>query len=178
MRARSCASAKASFTMRWQSSNVPRTENERTLPPQQVSCRSWVGETSPLGNSTDTPTPGRLWNAAATAPPVSPDVATRICSCGSFGPRARPMQAARKRAPKSLNAAVGPWNSSSTLSRSSPVSGTRGAGKLKASFVMSGSFGSRRSPATNGAMKRAPMRGRSAASPNASTAARGHSAGR
>ena len=48
------------------------------------------------------------------------------------GMRAR--LAARKRAPKSLNAAVGPWNSSSTSQRSGLADTARsGAGKLKAS---------------------------------------------
>jgi hypothetical protein len=53
--------------------------------------------------------PLRLWKAAATAPPVSPDVATRIFS-GRMAPRRRACVsvAARNRAPKSLNAAVGP----------------------------------------------------------------------
>ena len=44
------ASANADLTIRWQSSNVPRTASERTLPPQQVSPdASWVGETESLG---------------------------------------------------------------------------------------------------------------------------------
>src|SRR2546430_7478285 len=58
-RAPSSSSRNACFTRRWQSSKVPRTASDLTLPPQQVSWRSWVGDTSPLGNSTATSTPGR-----------------------------------------------------------------------------------------------------------------------
>jgi hypothetical protein len=62
----------------------------------------------------------------------------------------RRMQAARNRAPKSLKAAVGPWNSSSTKSPRSR-SGTSGAGKVNASASIAGSSLSRRSPAKKGA---------------------------
>src|SRR5207248_7356939 len=86
-RAPSSSSRNACFTRRWQSSKVPRTASDLTLPPQQVSWRSWVGDTSPLGNSTATSTPGRSWKAAATAPPVSPEVATRMVSARSPPPR-------------------------------------------------------------------------------------------
>ena len=60
--------------------SVPCTRYDSTLPPQQVSWRSCVGDTRPFGNSTETSMPGRRWNAAATAPPVSPEVATRMFS--------------------------------------------------------------------------------------------------
>lgn len=39
-RLRSEASAKASLTIRWQSSNVPLTSSAVTLPPRVVSCCS------------------------------------------------------------------------------------------------------------------------------------------
>src|SRR2546421_12791679 len=129
-RALSCSSRNACFTRRWQSSNVPRTLSDLTLPPQQVSWRSWVGDTSPLGYSTTTSTPGRSWKAAATAPPVSPEVATRSVSARSPPPHRRAKQAARKRAPKSLNAAVGPSDSSSTASPPCPGRATRGGGEV------------------------------------------------
>ena len=73
----------------------------------------------------------RSAKAAATAPPVSPEVATIIVR----RPDMRATHAARKRAPTSLNAAVGPWKSSSTavsLLRKFSVTG-----KLNASSQMS-----------------------------------------
>ena len=75
-----CVLDRTSFTMRWQSSNVPRTASDVTLPPQHVNCLSWRGETRPSGKRSVTRMPGRWWKAAATAPPVSPEVATRISS--------------------------------------------------------------------------------------------------
>ena len=59
------------------------------------------------------------------------------------------MQRARKRAPKSLNAAVGPWNSSSTQVSSS-ASGFSGSGKSKASLQIVPSSPASASPAKNG----------------------------
>ena len=53
--------------MRWQSSNVPRTANVRTLPPQHASCCACRSETLPCGYSTATSTHGLPCNAAATA---------------------------------------------------------------------------------------------------------------
>ena len=64
--------------------------------------------------------------------------------------RMRASDAARNRAPKSLNAAVGPWNSSSTDSLPASATGTSGAGKSKASRTMSPISGATGSPATNG----------------------------
>ncbi len=59
-----------------------------------------------------------LWNADATAPPVSPDVATSMVRgldglswWASFFTR-YDMRRAMNLAPKSLNARVGPWKSS------------------------------------------------------------------
>ena len=46
-RRRARGSRNASLTMRWQSSNVPRTANVRTLSPQHASCCACRGETSP-----------------------------------------------------------------------------------------------------------------------------------
>src|SRR5690606_34636901 len=58
----------------------------------------------------------------------------------------------RNRAPTSLNAAVGPWKSSSTASLPSmPRSGFNGTGKSSASRQISGSAPSRGEPAKNGA---------------------------
>src|SRR5690606_25847265 len=100
--------------------------------------------------STTTRRPGWPWNAAATAAPVSPEVATRMVSGRSAPRRMRARQAARKRAPTSLNAAVGPWNSSSTWSPG-VASGTSGTGKSSASAQIAASSGSSASPAKNGA---------------------------
>src|SRR5690606_14908066 len=98
--------------------------------------------------------PRRPWNAAATAPPVSPDVATRIVTgraeSSPTSGSARSIRAARKRAPTSLNAAVGPWNSSSTASLPS-TSGFSGTGKFNASRQIAGSSRSSGEPAKNGA---------------------------
>src|SRR6266480_876607 len=176
-RAPSSPSRNACFTRRWQSSKVPRTASDLTLPPQQVSWRSWVGDTSPLGYSTATSTPGRSWKAAATAPPVSPEVATRMVSARSPRPRRRAKQAARKRAPKSLNAAVGPWNSSSTESLLCPGRATSGAGKLNASEASGANSGASGSPATNGASSRTATLARSSAPSNCGGASRGQPTG-
>src|SRR5690625_7409696 len=59
------------------------------------------------------------------------------------------MQAARKRAPKSLNAAVGPWNSSSRPALAQG-SGVTGAGKVNASAQISGNASRNGSPAKKG----------------------------
>jgi len=150
--ARSAGSAMAAFTSRWQSSNAPRTAKARTFPPHAVNCFSCRGDTIPAGYSTATSTPGRPWNAAATAPPVSPDVATRMVSGRASPPRRRNMSAARKRAPTSLNAAVGPWKSSSTVVW--PGRSRSGTAKVNASRQMSPSAGASSSPAKNGSSSR------------------------
>ena len=68
----------------------------------------------------------------------------------------RSSDAARNRAPKSLKAAVGPWNSSSTDSGpGAPATSTSGAGKLNASRVIAGSCADNASPSANGAMQAA-----------------------
>ena len=69
------------------------------------------------------------------------------------GMRAR--LAARKRAPKSLKAAVGPWNSSSTRRRPVVPSGFSGAGKLKASARSPASCAASASPFREDRMQRA-----------------------
>ena len=107
----------AALTIRWQSSKRPRTARLATLPPQQVSCRSCVGDTRPFGYSTATSMPLWPWKAAATAPPVSPEVATRIFS-GRMAPR-RSARQHRSQKPRAevLERGGGPWNSSSTCRR-------------------------------------------------------------
>src|SRR5690606_23203770 len=146
----SSASLSARLTRAWQSSNEPATRSAETLSPKQPSWCAWRGETRPSGYSTTTRSPGWPWNAAATAAPVSPEVATRMVSGRSAPRRMRARQAARKRAPMSLNAAVGPWNSSSTWSFG-VASGSSGTGKSKASAQIAGSSASSASPAKNGA---------------------------
>ena len=146
----SSASLSARFTRAWQSSNEPATRSAVMLSPKQPNWCACRGETRPSGYSTITRSPGWRWNAAATAAPVSPDVATRIVSGLASLRRTRAMLAARKRAPKSLKAAVGPWNNSSTWSAGVP-SARSGAGKSNASRQIDPSSPSRASPAKNGA---------------------------
>ena len=109
---RSSASANMALTSRWQSSNAPATRRAWTLPPRLANCFSCSALTRPSGYSTTTDTPGVSCRPAATAPPVSPDVATSTTSSRSAPRLNWPSTAARKRAPMSLNASVGPWNSS------------------------------------------------------------------
>src|SRR5690606_14725209 len=150
----SSASLSARLTSAWQSSNEPATRSALTLSPKQPNWCAWRGDTRPSGYSTTTRRPGWPWNAAATAAPVSPDVATRMVS-GCVCPwRIRASVAARKRAPTSLNAAVGPWNSSSTWSPG-VASGFSGTGKSSASAQMAGSAGASASPSKNGASSEA-----------------------
>ena len=91
--------------------------------------------------------PATPWNACATAPPVSPEVAT---STTSRWWRSRPNQAisrAINRAPKSLKASVGPWNNSST--EIPGATGTSGTGKSRASsHIRSSSGGGTAPPST------------------------------
>ena len=124
--------------------------------------------------------PGRPWNAAATAPPVSPEVATRIVSgfpdlCGR-----RANAAARKHAPTSLNAAVGPWKSSSTAASSplpSGVSGVSGTGKLNASATIASSSGASASPAKKGCSRRRAVSGSVVAASKSAVLNAGNSTG-
>ena len=53
------ASTKASLTSRWQSSKVPWMRSDVTFSPQQVSCCSWRGLTSPRGYRMTTRAQGR-----------------------------------------------------------------------------------------------------------------------
>ena len=89
--ARSASSDSACLARRWQSSKLPSTRNVRTLSPQHPRPCAWRGETRPSGYRITTSKPGRRWNAAATAAPVSPEVATRIVVGGRIG-RAQPRQ--------------------------------------------------------------------------------------
>src|SRR3954462_4321415 len=107
-RADNSGSRNAALTIRWQSSKVPTTAKVRTFSPQQDSCCAWRAETRFFGYSSTTSAHGRRWNAAATAPPVSPDVATSTVSGPAAGAHNRSREAARNLAPKSLNAQVGP----------------------------------------------------------------------
>ena len=84
--------------MCWQSSKLPSTRNARMLSPKQPSWWAWRGDTRPSGYRIATRKPGRPWKAAATAAPVSPEVATTIVNGVSpRGSAAR--QPARKAAP-------------------------------------------------------------------------------
>ena len=107
----SAGSAKACFTIAWQSSNLPSIATVRTLSCSVVISLRWLTLTSAIGNSTMTRTPGILWNAWATAAPVSPLVAVRMVTCRSSSRKNRPNIRAIICAAKSLNDAVGPWSS-------------------------------------------------------------------
>jgi hypothetical protein len=86
------------------------------------------------------------------------------------------MHAARKRAPKSLNAALGPWNSSSSaLGPPASGSGDSVQGKSNASRTMSGSDGASASPSKYGASVATAAPCRSSGTPATST--RGTSSG-
>ena len=111
---RSSLSVNAVFTSFWQSSKVPFTLRARTFPSKVESCFSWSGEIFPSGYKIVTSSPGTLWNALPTAEPVSPDVATRMWRGLSSLRLKYDITRAIKRAPKSLNAHVGPWKSSRT----------------------------------------------------------------
>ena len=54
-------SAKARFTIAWQSSNLPVTAKVVTFPPSVVICLRWRAETSSIGNSTTEWTRGTPW---------------------------------------------------------------------------------------------------------------------
>ena len=111
-------SAKARFTIAWQSSNLPSIATVRTLSLSVVISLRWLSLTSAIGNSTMTRTPGMLWNACATAEPVSPLVAVRMVTCWPSSRRNRPNIRAIICAAKSLNDAVGPWSSRIRKTRS------------------------------------------------------------
>ena len=81
-----------------------------------------------------------MLKAEATAPPVSPEVATSIVvNEDSFLLFTNSdIVEARKRAPKSLKAAVGPWNNSRTEYSTSPsLYSFETTGKLKAWLTIS-----------------------------------------
>ena len=95
-----------------------------------------MGLTLPLGYSTNTCTPSTSRKPLATAEPVSPLVATSTLT--SPLPSAPPALfekcasiLAMKRAPTSLNASVGPWNSSNA--QMSPPTLTTGQSKASVS---------------------------------------------
>ena len=116
--ARSAGSAKACFTIAWQSSNFPSTATVRTLSLRVVISLRWLRLTSASGKRTITRIPGMLWNACATAAPVSPLVAVRMVNCRPSSCKKRPISRAIMRAAKSLKDAVGPWSSRITTTRS------------------------------------------------------------
>jgi hypothetical protein len=121
----SAGSRKASLTSRWQSSKLPSTANACTPSRAAVSWARWTGLTPSRGKSTTTSRPSTPAMPAATAPPVSPEVATSTRARRRWRARARAHQRPRVRAATSLKARVGPWNSSSRkVASSSRRSGT------------------------------------------------------
>jgi hypothetical protein len=76
---RSTWSAKAFFTIAWQSSKVPATATQETFfSGAAVMNRRCTSEMRPSGKSATTLTFSRPRNASTAAPPVSPDVAQRM----------------------------------------------------------------------------------------------------
>ena len=80
--------------------------------PRLVICFSWISLTFLLGYSITTLTSLTPRKPLATAAPVSPEVATNTVTLFVLPLLKYSKQRAIKRAPTSLNAMVGPWNSS------------------------------------------------------------------
>lgn len=76
--------------------------------PKVVNCFSWIVLTFQLGYKITTRTPFTPKNPLATAPPVSPEVATKTVTSFELFALKYPKHRAIKRAPTSLNAIVGP----------------------------------------------------------------------
>ncbi len=140
------------MTIFWQSSNEPLTSYASTLPPQLVSCARCLSATLPFGNRTFTERFSLPKKADATAPPVSPLVATRIVFFSPLFLSSLSIVHARNLAPKSLNALVGPKISSIYKYLSFEV--WKGRGKEKASRHISSNSSSSSSPSKNGFMAR------------------------
>ena len=81
-----------------------------------VICRRWTGETRPSGCSMAMRTLRLPAKARTAAAPVSPEVAPTMVMRSSRRSRTRSNIRARSCIAKSLNASVGPWNSSSSHS--------------------------------------------------------------
>ena len=76
--------------------------------PSVVSCFSWISLTFPLGYKITTSTPLTPKKPLATAPPVSPDVATKTVTFLELYLLKYAKHLAINRAPTSLKAIVGP----------------------------------------------------------------------
>ena len=74
--------------MRWQSSKLPATRNAATLSPKRRAGAPGAARLGRRGTGSTTRKPGRRWKAAATAAPVSPEVATSTV-LGRAGPARR-----------------------------------------------------------------------------------------
>jgi hypothetical protein len=98
------------LTMSWQSSNMPSTSSALMFCPSVVNCRSWMSPLSPMGrdNHLDTFYTRNRWQRRH----LYLQVATRTVFLLSFFITVKIPQATRHKAPTSLNAMVGPWNSS------------------------------------------------------------------
>ena len=102
-------SEKAILTNFWQSSNVPLTSIDFTFFWTLVNCSSWISVTLLEGYKITTFIPSTPEKPFATAPPVSPEVATKIVNLFWFKME---KDLAKNLAAKSLKARVGPWNNS------------------------------------------------------------------
>jgi hypothetical protein len=132
-RSRVPGSAKSALTRSWQSSKLPSIATLWTLGASTVViCRRWTSDTRPAGCSTTTSSDGRPTQAAMAAEPVSPEVATTIVARSDRRASSASNILPTSCSATSLNASVGPWNSSSTWSPgSTSTSGsTSGASKV------------------------------------------------
>src|SRR6266404_4861305 len=116
--------------------------------PSVVNCFSCASLMRFEGYRITTRIPGTLKNPCATALPVSPEVATNTVNCRSSPRTKYPISRAMNRAPKSLNASVGPWNSSRMCSPGD--SETIFTGKLIASLTICHNNSSGTSGVANG----------------------------
>ena len=108
-------SESASFRIAWQSSNVPATATQRTLSSAAVVMnRRCTSEMRPSGNMATMRVLARPRNASTAAPPVSPEVATRMVWLRFSLPSTWSDSRARSCMATSLKARLGPWNSSAT----------------------------------------------------------------
>ena len=105
------------FTPVWASSKLPLMPQEQTLPPSWVTIWAFCTADTPFsGKNTMIFVPGTSWKPSRAALPVSPEVAVRITISSSMSsmPRALVMSCGSMESATSLNADVGPRNSSST----------------------------------------------------------------
>ena len=127
--ARKSASANIAFTRSWQSSKLPATARLVTFGASTVViCRRCTGETRPSGCSIVMRARESPATAAIAALPVSPLVAPTMVMRWSRASSTWSNMRPRNCMATSLNASVGPWNSSRMKRRSSTCTSGATAG--------------------------------------------------